>query len=214
MLICYLRVYLKNMKKILFTLTLLMGANGAFAQNSELEDMTKEELKETCQSFIKLTTDLITELQDIDSCHYTHEKYLFCEAINNDTTWTVKSPWDFLDIKVLSAIGDRKTQSVTIELLLSNSTLNQKIYVDAFGSEAVDAIGKASPLQTINVGSGRHFGTVYTDVPIRVKLIFSGVMPGTEKFNLASFKMSSIDESSRNTPVKQQVEIRNIPLVW
>lgn len=190
------------MRKILFILTAIAGVNGAFAQ-----DITTEEL-------LNVISEQEQELKAMDSCHYKHEKYLFCEAINNDTTWTVKAPWEFLDIKVLSAVGDRKGQSVILELLFTNTSLNQKVYIDAFGSEAIDAIGNACPLQTINVGSGKHFGTVYTDTPVRVKLIFTGVTPGTEKFNLVGFKMSSINENSRNTPVKQQIEIRNIPVVW
>lgn len=202
------------MKKILFTISLLLGINSGFSQKLDLESMTKEEIGLAVQFLFETIEDQYQQLKEIDSCNYNHEKYLFNEAINNDSTWTVKSPWEFLDIKVLSALGDRKSQSVTIELLLTNSALNQKVYIDAFGSEAIDAIGNACPLQTIMVGSGKHFGTVYTNVPVRVKLIFSGIMPGTDKFNLIGFKMSSIDGNSRNTPVKQQVEIRNVHIQW
>lgn len=197
------------MKQITLILT-LMVALISNAQNKDLATLTKEQLKQR-------VIELQNELNSIDSCNYNHEKYLFCEAINNDTTWSVKSPWDFMEFKVLSAIGDRTSQSVTIELLLTNSSLNQNIYIDAFGATAIDNIGRNGSLlrNGVNVQNGQNFRIIHTDVPTRINLTITSVMPGAEKFNLVSFKMSSRNEndSSYGTE-KLLVEIRNIPIEW
>lgn len=201
------------MKKILFTLSLFIGTSAAFAQNYKLDNMTKEELKVTCEGLINVTNDLLIQLQETDSCKYAHEKYLFCEAVNGGEQVSVKSPWSFIDFKVLSAEGDRAEQTVTVELLLTNSALNQQINIERFSSRAIDAIGNSSVLNTINEGSGNYVETLYTDVPIKVKLTFVGVMPGTELFSHIGFSMSTRNDSG-GALEKGKVEIRNVLVQW
>lgn len=193
------------MKKILLTLIIIICANGAFAQ-----EFSKEQLE-------KIVDDLLTEIISMDSCHYSEEKIRFCEAINNDTTWSVDDPWEFIDIKVLGAIGDRKEQNVTVELLLTNTGFNQNFYIDVRSIEGVDAIGNSSytNLSGLNVGRSDSSGKLYANVPLKVEITLRGIMPGTEKFNVLAFMMGTSNAQDNNySPKTEQVEIRNIPIVW
>ncbi len=205
------------MKKIIFTLCLISGVSSLNAQNREMLDtLSKSEIKMMFDYFSSEIISLKKTIQSIDSCHYNHEKYLFSEAINADTNSIVKSPWEFLKFNVLSAHGDRTNQSVTVTLLVQNSGLNQKIYIDPFEGTAIDPIGNSAPYakKGVNLSQGFHSGTIFTNVPQKIELTFVGVLPGTDKFNLVAFKMSSTDVNSSNAPVKKQVEIQNIEIEW
>lgn len=205
------------MKKIIYTLCLISSFSIVNAQNQEMLDtLSKSEIKMMFDHLAHEIIALRKTVQSIDSCHYNHEKYLFSEAIIADTNTIVKSPWDFLKFNVLSAHGDRTNQSVTVTLLVQNSGLNQKVYIDPFEGTAIDPIGNIAPYakKGVNLSQGFHSGTIFTNVPQKIELTFVGVLPGTDKFNLVAFKMSSTDVSSSNSPIKRQVEIQNIEIEW
>jgi hypothetical protein len=207
------------MKKIIFTIFLISSFSAVKAQSTSYFDtLTNQEKKMAFDYLVELYHKLEKTIKQTDSCHYNHEKYLFCEAINNDTLTTIASPWKFIEFTVISTLGDRVNQSVTLTLLLKNTALNQKIFIESFGSVAIDAIGNSTPLNRngINVLQNSNFGTLFTNTPQKIELTFNGIMPGTEKFNLVGFKMSSIDVNagSLDSPVKKQVEIRDIKIEW
>jgi len=203
------------MKKIILSLITITLFSAVNAQNtSMLDTMSRENIKLLTRSLVVDIHTLENQIKSIDSCHYNHEKYLFSEALNNDTICSIKSPWDFMDFNFLSAEGDRDRQTVTVTLLLTNTGLHQKLYLDYYRCEAIDAIGNSYLNEKIKVSSGNHTGTAYTNTPIRIELIFKGVMPGTEKFNLIPLHMSSTDASSRGASQKELVEIRNVKIDW
>lgn len=203
------------MKKLLFLSVILASSFHANSQEINVETMSKDELATMAQTYYDLSIELNSV---IDSISYAHEKHAFCEAINNDTTWQVQSPWDFLDIKVVSCKGDRETQTVAVELLITNSNVNQHVYLQSNESVAIDNTGRTGRIKSfsdISINSGRQNGTIYTDVPVRVKLSFSQFIPGTEKFNLIAFQMSSGDTKGESYAAQRRtVEIKNVAIEW
>lgn len=202
------------MRKFILGVVLFGSSIHGNAQNNKVDTLTKEELNYEYFSLLNDNKQLKKTINAIDSCNYNHEKFLFCESINISSATTVNSSLKNLDFKLLSAVGDRNTQSVTITFLVANKGLNQKVYIDRFGATAIDVIGNGGSISEISVGSETHFGTLYTNASVRVKLTFNSIMPGMEMFNMVAFKMSSVDENSRVSPVKEQVEVRNVPIIW
>lgn len=192
------------MKKTLTILAVYIVSTAGIAQNNEV------------QQFKDTINLLRTQLKTMDSCSFNHEKYVFSEAINNSTDVSFNNPWNFLDFKLISARGDRAGQSVTLELLVTNSSLNQKVYIQEFGAKAIDNLGKSGEVanRSVSIGSEGHNGVLHTNVPVRISITFNSIMPGTEKFNLVSFRMSSVNDSSRTSGKLNNLEIRNIPIEW
>ena len=203
------------MKKIILTLCLISSFSAVKAQELDMIDtMSRDGIKRLTSSLAQEIFMLREQIKSIDSCHYNHEKYKFSEAINNDTNTVIKSPWDFMKFNMLSAEGNRDEQTVTVTLLLTNSGLHQKLYLDSYNCEAIDALGNSSVNQKVKVGSGNHTGTAYTNMPVRIQLIFKGVMPGTEKFNFIALHMSSTDANARGAADKKRIEISNVQINW
>ena len=204
------------MKNIIFTLCFIISLSSVTAQNQEMLDtLSRSEIKMMIDHLAREVISLRKTILSNDSCYYSHEKYMFCESINADTISTIVSPWSFMNFKLLSAVGDRKKQIVTITLILTNTDLHQKLYIDGYGSEAIDPIGHSSGLEKIQVGSGSHIGTAYTNVPIRIHLTFKGVFLGTDKFNFVALKMSAQNaNSTQGITDKNLLEISNVPIKW
>lgn len=202
------------MRKFILGVVIFSSSIQGNAQNNKVDTLTKEELKYEYFNLLNDNKQLKSTIKAIDSCNYNHEKYLFCESININTATKVNTTLKNLDFKLLSADGDRNAQSVTITFLVTNKGLNQKVYIDRFGATAIDGIGNGGLISEISVGSETHFGTIYTNVPVRIKLTFNSIMPGTEIFKMVAFKMSSVDVNSQASAIKEQVELRNVLINW
>jgi hypothetical protein len=203
------------MMKYIHLLFYLLLCSVSFSQNRVTDTLSAEEVNKLVLSYSKEIQELKSTIRNLDSNAYAYEKIAFCAALNDSASTSIELPWDYYDIKVLSCLGNRDEQSVTLTLIFTQSEVNQKIYIDKFGLQAIDQTGNAHGSTEIQMGVAKsHVGNIYTDVPIKVKFKFESVMPGTELFNLIAFNMSSLPLSSRQTLKKEVVEIRNVLIAW
>lgn len=145
-----------------------------------------------------------------DENNFLKEKLNLCTALSSDTVIEIKSFSPIYTIQVASCKGDRNSQTVTIELLITQNSLNKKLSIHTFDSRATDALGNQLKFNDPNSYS---YYTVYTDTPLRVKLTVKNVMPGTDMFSLIALRMAS-DEMDKNPMNFQLTEIKNLKITW
>lgn len=145
-----------------------------------------------------------------DENKFLTEKLNLCTTLSTDTVTEIKSFSPIFTIQVASCIGDRNSQTVSIELIISQNSLNKKFTIHNFDSRATDALGNQLRFNDPNSYS---YYTVYTDTPLRVRLTVKNVMPGTDMFSLIAIRMAS-DEMDKNPMNFQLTEIRNLKITW
>ncbi len=186
------------MKKTFLFFALSAATTFGYAQTS-VETLKKE-----------LATSKTENQKLKDENNFLNEKLNLCKALDNDTVTQVKSISDLYSVQVVSCIGDRVSQTVKIDLLLSQKTINQKLTVNYFYSNAVSSIGEQLKL---SFTSSCDFLNVYTDTPIRLTVTVKNVLPGTDMLSMLALQMSTcpIDEVKHNPAF---TEIRNLKIVW
>lgn len=148
-----------------------------------------------------------------DENKFINEKLNLCNALANDTVTQINSFSGMYNIQVASCKGDRVSQSVAIDLIITQSSLNQNFTINYNESSATDGLGNQLKIIDNNQNGYYGFYKVFTDTPLRVKLIVKNVMPGTNVFSLISLKMGT--NNMDNNPVNFQLtEIRNLKIVW
>ena len=171
----------------------------------------------TAQTVETLKKDLAnskTENQKLnDANKFLIEKLNFCNAIAADTITEIKSFSNLYSINLLSCKGDSKSQTVTIELLVSQNSTNQDLALDFLkmhGTQVVDILGK-----TYNIITNDYRTTIYTGIETRIQFTINNILPGTEAFSIVSVRMKTVNigeyvDASHYT----FTEIRNLKIVW
>lgn len=186
------------MKKTFLFLALSATASYGYTQTS-VETLKKDLAKSKTEN---------EKLKDENN--FLNEKLNLCTTLANDTVTQIKSFSDLYSVQVVSCKGDRVTQTAKVDLLLTHKTVNQKLTVNYFHSNAVNSLGEQLKLSFIN---SADFFNVYTDTPIRVTVTVKNVLPGTDMISMLALQMSTcpIDQASHNP---SYTEIRNLKIVW
>ena len=147
-----------------------------------------------------------------DENKFLNEKLIMCEALAADTVVKISSFSNLYTINYLSCKGDRGSQTVTVEFLISQKSTNKKIIVDNTTSLAVDILGNQFSVTNIYKQSYSYY-VVFTDTPVKMSFIIKNVLPGTEAISLLALKMSTgeMDNPSYNYAL---TELRNLKITW
>ena len=189
------------MKKCLLFLALLAATSFGYAQTS-VETLKKDLAKSK------------TENQKLkDENNFLNEKLNLCNTLANDTVTQISSFSGMYNIQVASCKGDRVSQSVAIDLIITQSSLNQKFTIHYYESSATDGLGNQVSITDDYNNRNYGFYTVFTETPLRIKLIVKNVMPGTDMFSLIALKMAT-DNMDKNPVNFQLTEIRNLKITW
>jgi hypothetical protein len=183
------------MKRSLLFLSLLMITHINFSQTSV--EALKKELSKTKSENQKLK----------DENNFLNEKINFCQALKNDSI-EIK-PFDSnYDIKVLACIGDRKSQTVKIELILTHKMVNQNFCFQDNTSQAIDNIGNPYSISGLN----EKFMQISTDTPVKLTYIVKSILPGTEMFKNVILTMDSRTQTCWGE--YHITEIKNLKITW
>jgi hypothetical protein len=203
------------MKMLLANAIFLLCAHAVLCQNQQpsLETLEKENTK--------LNTQLSHLKQDTV---YLRSKLKYFENLNAPKTYDSKPISNNISTTVLSCLGDRDNQTVTVEFVISHKLLHQSICIatDEANVKAFDDTGTEFPLKAADLGAtaqGDMFGSgkcnkVPTDVPLKGRITFRNVTPGTEilMFITAAFKYRNYD--SEDDYLYGTFEIKNLKIHW
>lgn len=165
-------------------------------------DIIKKELQTTKADNIKLK----------EENKYLKNKLEFCSGIS-DSILSIKSFSGSYNIRVLSCKGDRSSQSVQIEIVLSHQNLNQQLSFDLSNSRIVDNIGNSFSMKIPNFFASAGSYDIFTDTPLKITYIVNNVLPETEMFKIIALKMNTNTIGKYSSP-DLFTEIKNLKIYW
>lgn len=125
-----------------------------------------------------------------------------------------------VDYEVLKVVGDRKTQTVSVELMVTNKLANRNF-------EMMNMLGTSMKITTITgdvlfsnelyvpgVTTYSAFTTLHTDVPIKMTFHFNPLLPNNEYIKLfyLSYKLRNLQDYKKDST--EEIEFRNLKINW
>lgn len=113
--------------------------------------------------------------------------------------------------KVVSAVGNRKDQTVTVTLRITNKDANKATFNTNVRSCTSDE-GDVFTLRSSAVGAGANI-TLFTDAPVKATYTFAGILPKISSIKLLAVPFGYINQAS-NSYEQGQIELRDISIIW
>jgi hypothetical protein len=113
-----------------------------------------------------------------------------------------------VEVTVARCIGNRKTQTVSVELLLKNTGPTRDLQFEQI--TAIDAGGEEYRTFDIHIGSSGIRNKVPTDVAVKTRAVIPKILPATTSFQV----LTCVVFSNVNIGRTINVEFRNVPIVW
>lgn len=135
---------------------------------------------------------------------------------------TVKSFNPIFEFKLLGCTGNTREQTVTIEVLISQKTLPNLELLLWTGSKkpvAYDESGNGYDYKEAFFPQGKDRAIIYvmplfTDVPIKGKIVFRNVLPATERFRFVTGSIEFKNADGQGNDGHGMFEIRNLTIDW
>lgn len=188
------------LKKVITISGLLFISTLGFSQTAEQLKKENQKLKSENEKLKLSNNDLKAKVD-------------FCTSIEKNSEVTVKTFTDFYNIKVLKCKGNKAEQSVTLDILVSQSKVNQYFKIES--AQAIDLLGNLfNGSDNVTVGGSRVYHSLLTtDAPIKISIKFTNILPGNQ-----NFKTVSLSSSTYNTDISNKIngiiELRNITIEW
>lgn len=115
---------------------------------------------------------------------------------------------DKVEFSLVKCEGNSKTQTVTVELLLTNTGATRPLQFAQVS--AVDTGGDEYKTFDIYVGSNALRNDLPTGVPVKARFLIPKVLPSTKSFARLACPVYTLNEPGRETVV----EFRTVPITW
>ena len=143
----------------------------------------------------------------------------FCTSIEKNKNIEVRSFADFYDIKVIKCKGNKTDQNFKLELLITQSRVNQWFIYSSYLFKslnlAFDDIGNKYKVTRIEDPLKEHASTkILTNIPMKLTVTISDVMPGLSSLKTVNLEVESESYSSHEMKVSGMIIINNLPIEW
>lgn len=209
---------------VFFTLYLLLANTSLFAQSCEELRRENEKLKSENERLKKQVEDLTNSGSSTDP-KGKPKKGKESENTNvkggQSNTVQTKSFGKY-SVEYVSCIGDKSSQTVTIEFSVSHKLANQSFTiwnggVGANGPLIIVAYGpKGEKYEIKEWGSGStyHEIKIPTEVPVTCFLTFRNVLSNVNTLKFVSASCWSDNEDGGGNRQSGNIEFRNVPIEW
>lgn len=117
---------------------------------------------------------------------------------------------DDIEIKLISAIGNIKTQTIKIEYVIINKIKIRQFLIDAFKEQFVSIDGDLIPVtKSYNVFNIE----LITDIPIKTSVEIGTILPENKLIKLTTMKYK-IGPLYTPSEINGTAEFRDIPVIW
>lgn len=141
-----------------------------------------------------------------------------------DGNGTVKSFSPDFDVKILSVVGDKKAQTVTVNLLISHKIVHQKVcfnktcsVFDVKKSKCFDYEGNEYPYKEVGIGNERTTysvcNTIPTQVPLKTFVTFKQILPSVQGMSFVTIPVAYGAEDGENYTCND-LELSNLVIDW
>ena len=198
-------------------------ANGV--QNNKLAVLKYNDNKEILVFFDKALQngEIKSQAQDFQT---TAHKIFANKASSGqgDGSGTVKSFSPDFDVKILSVVGDKKTQTITINLLISHKLVHQRVGInsrcsmfDEAKSKCFDYEGNEYPYKEFGLGNEKNtyraYNIIPTQVPLKAFVTFRQILPSVQGMSFISIPISYRAEDGGDC-ASGDLELSNIVIDW
>ena len=197
-------------------------ANGV--QDNKLAVLKYNDKKEILVFFDKALQngEIKSQAQDFQT---TADK-IFANAANGqgDGNGTVKSFSPDFDVKILSVVGDKEAQTVTVNLLISHKIVHQRVcfnetcsLFDVKKSKCFDYEGNEYPYKEVGIGNERTTysvcNTIPTQVPLKTFVTFKQILPSVQGMSFVTIPVAYRAEDGGNYTCND-LELSNLVIDW
>lgn len=141
-----------------------------------------------------------------------------------DGNGTVKSFSPDFDVKILSVVGDKKAQTVTVNLLISHKLVHQNVcfnetcsFFDDRKSKCFDYEGNEYPYKEVGIGNKRTTytvcNTIPTQVPLKTFVTFKQILPSVQGMSFVTIPVAYRAEDGGNY-ICNDLELSNLVIDW
>ena len=141
-----------------------------------------------------------------------------------DGNGTVKSFSPDFDVKILSVVGDKKAQTITVNLLISHKLVHQRVGInsrcsmfDEAKSKCFDYEGNEYPYKEFGLGNEKStyqaYNIIPTQVPLKAFVTFRQILPSVQGMNFISIPISYRAEDGGDC-ASGDLELSNIVIDW
>ena len=144
---------------------------------------------------------------------------IFANAANgqSDGNGKVKSFSPNIDVKILSVVGDKKAQTVTVNLLISHKLVHQKVCLDNSRINAFDYEGNEYYSKAVAVGNARSgdfiCNTIPTEVPVKSYIVFKQILPSVKGLKFAAARVGFGPADSWSNEF-ESLELSDLVIDW
>ena len=141
-----------------------------------------------------------------------------------DGNGTVKSFSPDFDVKILSVVGDKKAQTITVNLLISHKLVHQRVGInsrcsmfDEAKSKCFDYEGNEYPYKEFGLGNEKStyqaYNIIPTQVPLKAFVTFRQILPSVQGMSFISIPISYRAEDGGDC-ASGDLELSNIVIDW
>ena len=191
-------------------------ANGV--QDNKLAVLKYNDKKEILVFFDKALQngEIKSQAQDFQT---TADK-IFANAANGqgDGNGKVKSFSPNIDVKILSVVGDKKAQTVTVNLLISHKLVHQNVCLDNSRINAFDYEGNEYYSKAVAVGNAKSgdfsCNTIPTEVPVKSYIVFKQILPSVKGLKFAAARVGFGPADSWSSELFANLELSDLVIDW
>ena len=202
--------------------TIKYFANGI--ENNKLVVLKLDDKKEIRAFFDKALQngEIKSEAQDFQT---TADK-IFANAASGqgDGNGKVKSFSPNIEVKILSVVGDKKAQTVTVNLLISHKLVHQRVGInsrcsmfDEAKSKCFDYEGNEYYSKAVAVGNAKSgdfsCNTIPTEVPVKSYIVFKQILPSVQGMSFVTIPVAYGAEDGENYTCND-LELSNLVIDW
>ena len=127
-------------------------------------------------------------------------------------------------MKILSVVGDKKAQTITVNLLISHKLVHQRVGInsrcsmfDEAKSKCFDYEGNEYPYKEFGLGNEKStyqaYNIIPTQVPLKAFVTFRQILPSVQGMSFISIPISYRAEDGGDC-ASGDLELSNIVIDW
>lgn len=152
-----------------------------------------------------------------------HSEMRLCTAIDHSRQLQIRGISNEIQIAVIACTGDRSSQTVKIEFVVTHKLSHQEVCVaaDKKNIKAYDKVGNEISVKSGDLGinaeglfTPARCNKVPTDVPVKGLIVLNNLLPSANVIGFISVGFKYRNYDSKNDYVYGTLEIRNLDVAW
>ena len=134
-------------------------------------------------------------------------------STTNTSLATVTDEANKIDFRVASVTGSRKSQMVTVVVVVTNRVANRSMFNSDIRS-FTDAQGEEYKLMDYKYGADKTMKNLMTEAPLKVTYVFGGILSSVAKITSLPYPYSFNKNMDGAGYTSSRIEFRDLTITW